>query len=69
MTMYSGDDYYGDDVTSPLDRPAPRGAMNPWVVVYLEKQGLRTAEAHEAGWYVLVPTAGGVLKVWATDEV
>ena len=55
------------DAPATSDRPAPRGAMNPWVVVYLEKQGLRTAAAHEAGWYVLVPTAGGPIKVWATE--
>lgn len=55
------------DAPTTVDRPAPVGSVNPWITVYLEKKGLRTAADHETGWYVLVPTAGGVLKVWATD--
>lgn len=55
------------DAPTIIDRSAPVGSVNPWITVYLEKQGLRTAAVYETGWYVLVPTAGGVIKVWATD--
>lgn len=36
--MYTGDEYYGDDITSPLVRPAPAGSVNPLVTIYVEAE-------------------------------
>lgn len=44
--MYSGDEYYSDDITSPLERPqAPRTS----VILTIDDEGVYYVEAYRDG--------------------
>lgn len=65
--MYSGDEFYGDEITSGQDRYFDTDT-DPEVVAALRKYGLYIANRDEDGWYTKIRTSHGMVKVWVTDE-